>query len=107
MAVPIHVIMAGAQQHAAREKLLAQLREAGANSAPLAASLDVEGDEGQSALDELLKAGTVHEARRGLYFIDESRKAEQHAGLGFKLLLVLLVAISIVASAATMLAAAG
>ena len=103
--IPVHLAAIGASQQAAREKLLAQLREAGATSAAMPASVELDGDEAEQAMSQLLEAGTVREARRGLYFIDESKRREGQDGLGFKLLLILLVCVSIMASAVAMLAA--
>lgn len=96
-----------AHQLAAREALLAQLREAGATSAWMPSALAVDGEQAERALGELLKAGVVREARHGLFYIDESKRVERQAGLGLKLFLILLVTASLVASLVTILLSRG
>ena len=104
--VPVHVITALAQTETAKETILKQLREAGATSAAMPGSVALDGDDAQSALAELVAAGTVQEARTGLYYVDESAKKATMPGNGFVALLAILVLASITASVVA-LAAAG
>ena len=72
--VAVHMITALAQKETAKQTILKQLREAGATSAPMPGSVELDGEEAEAALAELIAAGTVHEARPGLYFVDEAAK---------------------------------
>jgi hypothetical protein len=87
-----------AQKETAKHALLAQLREAGATNAAMPASLDAESGHAKAALADLLAAGTVKEARPGLYFAEEALARSARPGSGFVALLAILVIISITAS---------
>ena len=104
--VPVHMITALAQKETAKESILKQLREAGATTAAMPGSVELDGDDAGSALAELVAAGTVHEARTGLYYVDASAKKASMPGIGFVALLAILVLASIAASVVA-LAAAG
>ena len=103
--VAVHLITAMAQEETAKQVILKQLREAGASSAAMPASVEIDSDEAEAALAGLLAAGTVHEARTGLYYADEASKPV-NPGSGFVALLAILVILSVIASAVT-LAASG
>lgn len=106
--IPATIITTLAAHHlSAREALLSQLREAGATSAAKPAPLTIEGEDAERALRELLEAGVVREAGRGLFYIDESNRPKRQAGLGLKLFLILLVTVSLVASLSTIVLSLG
>ena len=96
--VAVHIMTTVAQGESAKHAILKRLREADATSAAMPASIDIATAEAQAALADLLAAGTIREARNGLYYIDEAGKAAASGGGGFTVLLVILVALSIVAS---------
>lgn len=106
--VPMTTINAGAmQQQVARQRIVRQLRDFGATSPQMPGSIEVDSDEAQAALAELLAKGDVREVRAGLYWLDESKVKREKPGSGFLALLIILVAISFVASLAALAAAAG
>jgi hypothetical protein len=96
--VAVHIMATAAQAESAKQAILKRLREADATSAAMPASIEIDSDEAQAALAALLAAGTVHQARNGLYYVDEAAKTTSPGG-GFAALLAILVVISIVASA--------
>ena len=81
--VSVHLVTALAQKETAKQALLKQLREAGARSSQMPGSIDIEGDQAQAALAELIGAGTVKQARAGLYYLDETKVKETRPGSGF------------------------
>ena len=95
--VAVHMITAMAQQETAKQAILKQLHEAGATNAAMPASVEIDGDDAQAALAALLAAGTVHEARTGLYYAEDAGKAAS-PGSGLVALLAILILISIAAS---------
>ena len=101
------MLTALAQKETAKQTILKQLREAGATSAPMPGSVDLDGDEAEAALAELIAAGTVHEARPGLYFVDEAARKKSKPGNGFIALLAILVLVSFAASLIAIASAAG
>ena len=96
--MPIHALNAVAQKETAKQAILKQLREHGSTSATMPGSVDTETDDAQAALAELLAGGDVHEARSGLYFLDQSKAKPPRAGNGFVALLAILVIVSMTAS---------
>jgi hypothetical protein len=96
--VAVHRITALAQKETARQAILKRLREAGATSAAMPASIDLDGEQAEAALAELLAAYNVREARTGLYYVDESAKKDARPGQPFVALLAVLIAISFAAS---------
>ena len=104
--VAVHMFTAIAQKETAKQAMLKQLREAGATSPAMPGSVEIDSDDAQSALAELLAAGTVREARNGLYYVDETKKAPG-PGNGFVALLVILVLFSVIASVIAIAATSG
>lgn len=96
--VPLHLLNAAAQKQTAKHAILKRLREAGATSAVMAGSVEIEGGDAEVALADLIGAGTVREARAGLYFIDDDKAKQARPGNGFIALLVILILASIMAS---------
>ncbi len=96
--VAVHMIAAMAQEETAKQVILKHLRDAGASSAAMPASVEIDSDEAQAALAALLAAGTVHEARAGLYYAQDAGKAAG-PGSSFIALLAILVILSAAASA--------
>jgi hypothetical protein len=105
--VAASMITALAQKETAKQSLLKQLRETGATSPQMPGSLEVDGDKSQAALADLLAAGSVREARPGLYYLDETKAKEAKPGNGFVALLAILIIISITASLVALAVSAG
>lgn len=96
--VAVHLITTLAQKETAKQAILKQLRDAGATSSQMPGSLEIDGDEAQAALAELLAAGTVKEARAGSYYLGDVEKKEAKPGIGFVVLLAILIVLSFTAS---------
>jgi hypothetical protein len=96
--MPIHALNAVAQKETAKQAILKQLREHGSTSATMPGSVEAENDDAKAALAELLAAGSVHEARTGLYYLDATKAKPHRPGNGFVALLAILVIVSIAAS---------
>ena len=96
--VSVHLVTALAQKETAKQSLLNQLREAGATSPQMPGSLEIDDDEEQTALAELMAAGTVKEARPGAYYLGETATKTARPGLGFIALLAILIVLSFMAS---------
>jgi competence protein ComGC len=96
--VAVHIMTTVAQQETAKQAILKRLREADATSPAMPASIEIDNEEAQAALAELLAAGTVREARNGLYYAEESKAGTAGNGFGFAALLAVLVIISVTAS---------
>ena len=105
--VAVHMITAVAQKDTAKQALLKQLRQFGATSPQMPGSLEVESDEAQTALAELLASGSIHEARPGLYYLDEAKSKDARPGNGFVALLAILIIISFTASLVALAVSAG
>jgi hypothetical protein len=105
--VAVHLITAAAQAETAKQAILKRLREAGATSARMPGSLEIENDDAQAALTALLDKGEVREARPGLYYLGEAKTKEAKPGNGFVALLAILIATSFTASLVTLAMAAG
>ena len=105
--MPMHTLNAVAQKETAKQAILKQLREHGAASATMPGSVEAESDGAQAALADLIAAGTVHEARPGLYYLDETKAKPPQPGNDFVALLAILIIASITASLVALAAAAG
>jgi len=106
--VPMTTIDAASmEKQAARQAIIKRLREVDATSAQMPGSVDVDSDEAQEALAELLAKGEVRQARAGLYYLDETKVTEAKAGNGFLALLIILVMVSVMASAIALAARSG
>ena len=96
--VPMHALNAVAQKETAKQAILKQLRDYGATSAQMPGSVEVDGDGAEAALADLLSRGEVHQARPGLYYLDENKAKVAKPGNGFVALLAILIVISFTAS---------
>ena len=97
--IPVALLATSAEKESAKHSMLKRLSEAGAVSAAMPASLDASDEHSQAALAKLLEAGTLREARPGLYFIaDDAAKKIPRPGSSFVLLVALLIALSFTAS---------
>ena len=105
--VAVHLITTLAQKETAKQAILKQLREAGATSPQMPGSVEIDGDEAQAALAELTAAGTVKEARAGAYYLAEAEAKEANPGIGFVVLLAILIVISFAASLITIAVSRG
>lgn len=101
------MITAIAHKETAKQVLLKQLRDYGANSPQMPGSLEVESDEAQAALADLLASGAIRQARPGLYYLDAAQAKEARPGSGFVALLAILIVISFIASLVTLAVSAG
>jgi len=106
--VPMTTIDAASmQKQAARAAIIKQLREAGATSAQMPGSVEVDSDAAQEALAGLLAKGEVREARAGLYYLDQTKVKDAKPGNGFVALLIILVIVSVMASIIALAARTG
>ena len=96
--MPVHSLNAVAQKETAKAAILKQLREYGATSAAMPGSVEAESEDAQAALADLLSGGEVHEARPGLYYLDETKAKPPRPGSGFVALLAILIIVSVTAS---------
>lgn len=96
--VPLTIITATAHKETAKQALIKRLRDSEASNAAMPASVEIDSDEARSALDDLLAAGKVREARAGLYYLDDSAAKAASPGLPFVIILALLIIASCVAS---------
>jgi hypothetical protein len=105
--IPMHILHAAAQQETAKAAILKQLREQGSASATMPGSVDAGTDDAKAALSALIEAGAVHEARPGLFYLDETKAKPPRQGSGFVALLAILIIASITASLIALAATAG
>jgi hypothetical protein len=105
--VAITVITAAAHKETAKQAIIKRLRDAEASNAAMPSSLEVDSDDAKSALDDLLAAGKVREARAGLYFLDESAAKAAAPGLPFVIILAFLVIASCIASLVAIVSTSG
>jgi len=96
--VAVTVITAASHKETAKQAIIKRLREAEANNAAMPASVEIDSDDAKAALDDLLSAGNVREARAGLYYLDESASRAASPGMPFVVLLSMLVLGSFAAS---------
>ena len=80
--VAVHLITTLAQKETAKQAILKQLRDAGATSSQMPGSLEIDGDE----------------ARAGSYYLGDVEKKEAKPGIGFVVLLAILIVLSFTAS---------
>ena len=97
------IAIAAAQQQAAREAVLEQLRDAGATSRSTPAPLALDSEEAETALSELIESGLVSETDSGRYYINDKAAPPAAVHSGFVVLLVLLVIVSAGVSAIALL----
>jgi hypothetical protein len=96
--VAITVITATAHRETTKQAIIKRLRDAEASNAAMPASVEIDSDDAKAALDDLLGAGKVREARAGLYYLDDSASKAASPGLPFVILLSILVLVSFAAS---------
>lgn len=104
--VAVHLVTAVAHKETAKQAILKRLREAGATSAVMPSSVEVDSDDAQAALADLLATEKVKQARPGLFYLAEV-KDKDTAGSGFLALLIVIVALSLIASVFTLAATLG
>ncbi len=97
------VLIAASRQEEV-EKIEARLKKARAVSRGSAIALDLD-DKQQPLLDQALASGTVQQTEDGRYYLNEQIIADRAEGQGFKALLIILVALSIMASGVALVAA--
>jgi hypothetical protein len=106
--IPVTILAATAEKQSAKQRMLKRLREAGAISAAMPASLDAGDEHSKAALAAMLLAGTLREPRPGLYFIDnEAAKKIPRPGSGFVALVAILIIISFTVSLIAIASTAG
>lgn len=105
--IPMNVITVAAHKETARQVILERLRDQGATSPAMPASLDLTSDSAESALADLLAKGEVRQARAGLYFLARKNAKAQKPEHGFLVLTAILIASSIVASVVALAVHAG
>ena len=99
-------LIAASRQQEVQEKIEARLKKAKAVSRGSAIALDL--DEKQQALaDQALASGTVQRTDDGRLYLNEQAIADRTEGQGFKVLLIVLIALSIIATGAVLVAKAG
>ena len=82
----------------ASETIIQRLRKKGATSAASAITIDDADDATQKQLDEALVRGLVMKRAGGQYYVSERAVADRNEGLGYGVVLALLIIGSIVAS---------
>lgn len=105
--VAVTVITATAHKETAKQAIVKRLREAEATNAAMPASVDIDGEDAETALAELIAGGKVRKARAGLYYLDESEAKAARPGLPFVALLVTLITVSFAASLIALAVRAG
>ncbi|MDQ3143902.1 MAG: hypothetical protein M3Q57_03370 [Pseudomonadota bacterium] len=80
------------------ETVVQRLRKAGAIKAERAIAIEVSSAAEKTQLDDALIRGLVIKRADGLYYLDERAIADRNEGLGFAVLLGLLIAGSVAAS---------
>jgi hypothetical protein len=99
-------LIAASQQQEAQENIEGKLKEAKATRLTRAIALDIE-EKQQPLLDQALAAGTVKRTSDGRYYLNEQAIADRTEAQGFKVLLIILIALSVIATGAVLVARAG
>ncbi len=94
----IMAAIAASTAETASETVIQRLRQAGAIKAERAIAVEVNGAAEQAQLDDALLRGLLIERADGLYYLNERAIADRNEGLGFAVLLGLLIAGSTAAS---------
>lgn len=99
------VLIAASRQEEAEQEIEDRLKEAGADSAASAITLEL-ADKEQALLEQALASGTVKRTGDGRIYLNERAIADRKEGHGFMALLILLAVASVVASIAILAAQA-
>jgi hypothetical protein len=99
-------LIAAAHQEEAEKLVLGRLRNARATGQSSAIPLGLDGDK-RKLLDEALGNGTVKKTSDGRFYLDERAVADRKEGQGFLALVIILVCLSVVASAVALIAVFG
>ena len=99
-------IIAASRQEDVEAKIETRLRKARAVTRASAVTLELNEKE-QPLLDQAIASGTVQKTEDGRFYLNEQAIADRAEGQGFKALLIVLVALSIIASGAILVATAG
>ena len=99
-------LIAASRQEEVQEKIEGKLKKAKATSIARAISLDLS-EKQQPLLDQSLAEGTVKQTADGRYYLNEQAIADRTEGQGFKALLIILIALSIIASGVALVASTG
>ena len=100
-------IIAATQQEAVKEKIEDKLREAKALGASTAIAFAPADDAERKLLEAALSTGNVVRTNDGRVYLSERAVAERQEGQGFAALLIILVAVSIIASGVALAGTAG
>jgi hypothetical protein len=90
-------IIAASHQQDIEAKIESKLRKAKAVSRSSAIALDLD-EKQQPLLDQALASGTVQQTGDGKLYLNEQAMADRAEGQGFKAFLIVLIALSIIAS---------
>jgi len=96
-------LIAASTQEEVEEKIEGRLKKANAVTAGSAIALELKERE-RKLLDQALATGTVKRTMDGRLYLDELAIADRKEGQGFMALLIALVALSIIASGAALVA---
>ena len=99
-------LIAASRQEEVQEKIEGKLKKAKAISIARAIALDLDHKQ-QPLLDQALAEGTVKQTADGRYYLNEQAIADRTEGQGFKALLIILIALSIIGSGVALVASAG
>ena len=98
-------LIAASRQEDVEAKIESKLRKAKAVNRSSAIVLDLD-EKQQPLLEQALASGTVQQTGDGRLYLNEQVLADRTEGQGFKALLIILVALSIIASGAILFAKA-
>ena len=99
-------LIAASRQEEVQEKIEGRLRKAKATDIARAITLDLD-DKQRPLLDQAMESGSVKQTADGRYYLNEQVIADRTEGQGFKALLIILIAMSIIASGAVLAIRAG
>ena len=95
-------LIAASREEEVKEKIERRLEKAQATSPGRAIALELDDGE-QDLLDQALASGTVKQGADGRYYLHEQAIADRNEGHVFMALLILLVVVSLIASAVVLL----
>ena len=99
-------LIAASRQEDVEEKIEGRLKKANALTPATAVTLELKEKE-QALLDQALASGTVRRTGDGRLYLDELMVANRKEGQGFMALLIILMAASVIASGAILVAWTG
>jgi len=100
-------IIAATQQEAVKEKVEDKLREASALGPSTAIAFVPADDAERKLLDAALSTGNVVRTSDGRVYLSERAVADRNEGQGFAALIIILVAVSLIASGVALAIASG